>query len=73
MNRLKNIREKNKLTKQQLAISVGVTERYIAFIEKGKRTPSLDIAGKIAKTLNSSVDYIFLPYKCTISTEKICK
>ena len=68
MNYLKKIRVENGLTKQQLANAIGVTERYIAFIEQGKRTPSLEMAGKIAKILNSSVDKIFLPSCCTEST-----
>lgn len=68
MNFLKEIREKNNLTKQQLANKIGVTERYIAFIEQGERTPSLEIAGKIANVLKSSVDHIFLSAKCTNST-----
>ena len=48
-----------------LACNVGVTVRYIAFLESGNRKPSIDVAFKIAKVLNSTVDDIFLPRKCT--------
>ncbi|WP_196604600.1 helix-turn-helix transcriptional regulator [Pectinatus haikarae] len=68
MNKLKIIREKNNLTKQELANAIGVTVRYIAFIEQGKRTPSLEIASKIAIILNSSIDNIFISNLCTKST-----
>ena len=49
MNKLKEIRVKNNLTQQELANKLGVTQRYIAFIENGDRTPSLENACKIAK------------------------
>ena len=48
MNKLKEIRVKNNLTQQELANKLGVTQRYIAFIENGDRTPSLENACKIA-------------------------
>lgn len=53
------------LSQDQLASAVGVTQRYIGFIEAGDRTPSLKVAKKIADVLNSTVDDIFLPKKCT--------
>lgn len=68
MNNLRKIRNENKLTQQDLAIKLGVTQRYIAFIEKGDRTPSLENACKIAEILKTSVEKIFLPLKCTKST-----
>lgn len=68
MNNLKEIRSKNKLTQQELAMKIGVTQRYIAFIEKGDRTPSLENACKIAKILKTSVEQIFLTPNCTNST-----
>jgi putative transcriptional regulator len=71
MNRLKEIREKHNMTQTELAYKAGVTQRYIAFLEKGERMPSLEIACKIAKTLKSSVERIFLPKKCTNSTSKV--
>ncbi len=71
MNKLKEIRVKNNLTQQELANKLGVTQRYIAFIENGDRTPSLENACKIAKILKSRVEEIFLPNKCTKSTQKI--
>ncbi|WP_196594778.1 helix-turn-helix transcriptional regulator [Pectinatus sottacetonis] len=60
MNNLRIIREEQSFTKKDLANAVGVTERYISFIEQGTRTPSLDIASKIAN--------IFLSSNCTKNT-----
>ena len=60
MSKLKDIRLKNKISQEQLAVDVGVTVRYIAFLESGKRKPSIDVAFKIAKALQTTVDNIFL-------------
>lgn len=65
MNKLKEIRVKNNISQELLACKVGVTVRYIAFLESGVRKPSIDVAFKIAKVLNSTVDNIFLPCECT--------
>lgn len=65
MNKLKEIRVKNNISQELLACKVGVTVRYIAFLESGARKPSIDVAFRIAKALNSTVDDIFLPYECT--------
>lgn len=65
INELRKYREVANLSQDQLASAVGVTQRYIGFIEAGDRTPSLKVAKKIADVLNSTVDDIFLPKKCT--------
>lgn len=61
MSKLKEIRTKKKISQEMLAYNVGVTVRYIAFLESGDRKPSIDVAFKIAKVLNSTVDDIFHP------------
>ncbi|CEO06000.1 DNA binding protein [[Clostridium] sordellii] len=48
------------MTQTQLGELLGVTPRYIAFLEKGERTPSLDIAFKIAKIFDTTIEDIFL-------------
>ena len=60
MNRLKELREKAGLSYEELAVKLGVSVRYIRFIETGDRTPSLRIALKISKLLNKDVNDIFL-------------
>ncbi|WP_057566543.1 helix-turn-helix transcriptional regulator [Paraclostridium sordellii] len=60
MNKIKYLRNINKMTQTQLGELLGVTPRYIAFLEKGERTPSLDIAFKIAKIFDTTIEDIFL-------------
>ena len=54
--RLKELREKNNLTQEQLAKISGVSSRMIQRYEYGTSRPRLDAAEKIAKALNDSTD-----------------
>lgn len=69
MNRVKDKRIEKNLTQLELANLVGVTPKYIGFIENGERNPSLQVAQKIAKILDSTIDDIFLRSKCTNRTK----
>ncbi|EGY78676.1 helix-turn-helix transcriptional regulator [Peptoniphilus indolicus] len=60
MNRVKELREKNNISQNNLAIKVGVTPKYIGFIENNERNPSLNVAKKIAEVFNEKIDDIFL-------------
>ncbi len=57
--KIKELREKRNLTQEALAEKVDVTRQTILFLEKGKYNPSLRLAHKIAKALNSKIDEIF--------------
>jgi putative transcriptional regulator len=57
--RIKELREKHNLTQEALAEKVDVTRQTILFLEKGKYNPSLRLAYRIAKVLNSKIDEIF--------------
>ena len=54
--RLKELREKNNLTQEQLAKISGVSSRMIQRYEYGTSRPRLDAAEKIAKALNVSTN-----------------
>lgn len=54
--RLKELRENNNLTQEQLAKNSGVSSRMIQRYEYGTSRPRLDAAEKIAKALNVSTD-----------------
>lgn len=54
--RLKQLRELNNLTQQQLAIKSGVSSRMIQRYEYGTSRPRLDATEKLAKALNVSTD-----------------
>lgn len=49
----------DEMTQQQLADKVGVTRQTIAAIEKGKYSPSLELAFRIAHIFESSLDDVF--------------
>lgn len=54
--RLKELREKNHLTQEQLAKASGVSSRMIQRYEYGTSRPRLDAAEKLAKALNVTTD-----------------
>jgi putative transcriptional regulator len=49
----------SEMTQQVLAERVGVTRQTIIAIEKGKYSPSLEVAFKIAGVFDSTVDAVF--------------
>lgn len=57
----------NEMTQQELALRVGVTRQTVMAIEKGKYSPSLEVAFKICRIFDKSIDDVF---QYTSSTEK---
>jgi putative transcriptional regulator len=57
--KIKELREKRNLTQEALAEKVDVTRQTILFLEKGRYNPSLRLAYKIARVLNSKIEEIF--------------
>lgn len=57
-NRLKYLREKNKMTKTDVARRIGVTPALISAYEKLERTPSIDKLVALADIFRVSTDYI---------------
>jgi putative transcriptional regulator len=57
--RIKELREKNGLTQENLADKVGVTRQTILFLEKGKYNPSLRLAYKIARVFGVMIEDVF--------------
>ncbi|MFC5471802.1 helix-turn-helix transcriptional regulator [Cohnella suwonensis] len=47
------------MTQQQLADRVGVTRQTIVAIEKGKYSPSLELAFRIARVFNLPLEEVF--------------
>jgi putative transcriptional regulator len=58
--RMKEYRAKHSLTQGELADIVGVRRETISFLEKGKYNPSLKLAYKIAKCLESNLEELFI-------------
>lgn len=69
LEKLKNMREKENLTYQQVAEKVGISKEYYWMIENGKRRLTYELAVKIAQVFKSSPDYIFLDSELTRSEQ----
>lgn len=59
-NRVRVYRAINDLTQEELAKKIGVTRQTVLAIEKGKYSPSLDLAFKIAKIFGVKIEEIFI-------------
>jgi len=57
--KLKKAREKCNLTQEQVATKIGTTARAYQYYEAGERIPRADVAKRIAKALNSTVEELF--------------
>ena len=55
-NNIKKYRALAKLTQEQLAETVGCSDRHIGHIEKGQSTPSVATLVSIANALNVGID-----------------
>ena len=55
---LKTLREQKNLTQEQLAEMCGVRRTTISMIEVGTNKPSIDLALKLAKTLDCTVEQL---------------
>ena len=59
-NKIKVYRAMHDLTQDNLAQALGVTRQTILAIEKGKYDPSLELAFKMARHFNTTVDELFV-------------
>ena len=57
-DRIKSARKKMNLTQEALAEKVDVTPFYIGELERGVKTPSLDLFIKLIEVLDVSADYL---------------
>lgn len=64
---LKTARTEVGKTQAEVAVLSGIDRSYYVHIEKGKRSPSLQVAMKIADALGKSISDIFLPDDVTKS------
>lgn len=59
-NTIKELRARHNLTQEQLADLADVTRMTIVFLEKGKYNPSLGLAHRVARALQSSIEDVFI-------------
>jgi len=60
---LKNLRVQNKLTQQQVADKINISQRAYAFYETGDREPSIETLIKMAKIYNVPIDVLVGRYQ----------
>jgi len=58
---LKEIRQKNGYTREQVAERAGISTRYLSAIENEQREPSYDVLYRLFHSLGISADTIFYP------------
>ncbi|MHA1725648.1 MAG: helix-turn-helix transcriptional regulator [Promethearchaeota archaeon] len=59
VSRVKDLREAQSLSQQQLAELAGVSRQTIYFLEKGSYNPSLTLSFKLAEIFNKTIEEIF--------------
>lgn len=59
-NRLKELREEQDMTQEDLAIKVGVSRQTIISLEKGKYNPSISLAYKLAQAFQLTIEELFI-------------
>lgn len=58
--RIQELRKSGKVTQEELADALGVTRQTIISLENGKYNASLQLAHKIARFFNMTIEDIFL-------------
>lgn len=58
-DRIKEARQNNHLTQEQLAVKLGIAKSTLAGYETGSREPSVEIMGKIMLALNIDANYLW--------------
>ncbi|PKL61870.1 MAG: transcriptional regulator [Methanomicrobiales archaeon HGW-Methanomicrobiales-2] len=58
-NKIKVFRAMRDMTQEELADAIRVTRRTINSIERGKYNPSIEVAYKIAKVFNVTIEEVF--------------
>lgn len=59
-NNLEEIRKKSNYTQEELADKLGVSRQTINSLENGKYNPSIQLAFKLAKFFNLSIESLFI-------------
>jgi transcriptional regulator with XRE-family HTH domain len=57
-DRLREIRERRRLTQEQLAVAADISKSFLSEVENNKRNISSQALLRIAKVLGASVDYL---------------
>jgi len=58
-NSIKELREKHKITQDELALRLGVSRQTVISLEKGHYDPSIKLAFKIAQEFHLKIEDVF--------------
>lgn len=58
-NRVKEFRKQYQLTQEELAKKLGVTRQTIIAVENDKYNPTLELAMRLARYLNTTIEELF--------------
>lgn len=61
-SRIKECRNNLKITQEQLAETIGISQSYLGQIERGVRGINIENLTKIANALNTSLDFLLSDY-----------
>ena len=59
-NRIEQKRKERGMTQQMLASAVGVSRQTIISLENGKYSPSIELAFRLARLFETSIEEIFI-------------
>ncbi len=59
-NNLEKLRERERLTQQDLADKVGVSRQTIISLERGRYNPSIELAFRLARLFGTTIEEIFI-------------
>ncbi len=59
-NRIRELRESASLTQEELAARLRVTRQTIISLERGRYSPSILLAAKIARVFKTTIEKVFL-------------
>lgn len=72
-DRLRELREARGLSRGELARAAGTSESAVAMLERGERSPSLELAGRLADALGCGTDDLRVPIGAPTARKKIRK
>lgn len=59
-NNIEKVRKERGMTQQALAVAVGVSRQTIISLENGKYSPSIELAFKLARLFEKSIEELFI-------------
>jgi putative transcriptional regulator len=59
-NRIKELRDASSLTQEELASRLRVSRQTIISLEKGRYSPSILLAAKIARVFKTTIEKVFI-------------